>query len=193
MEDSAKSARLAHLTAFQIKVYLAAGMLGCMLFLAACQQKQHEQLFQAHFEPYKDIISKRGAVASASPTLLAAMSDYNQQAYEQAIAQFQLAEPTDPQNLAIPFYLGVSYLAMNKPKPAAQHFELVREQQDIIFGPHAEWYLALAYLKAGKYEKVIPLLEEINRSDSHYQDASGQILAFLPGEHSILGETAATH
>ena len=171
MRFPATPARLAHLSAFQVNIRLAAGMLACLFFFTACQQKQHEQLFEAYFLPYKDIISKRGAVASAAPVLLNAMTAYNRQAYEEAIAQFLQAGPTDPQNLAIPFYLGVSYLAVNKPKIAAKHFEQVREQQDIIFGPHADWYLALAYLKAGESQKLVPLLEEINRSDSRYQDA----------------------
>lgn len=185
--------RLALRPGFSPVLPFFAGILLCLLFFSSCQPSQQDQLFDAYFEPYKDILSKRGAIDNASPVLLDAMTAYNEKAYDEAITLFQQAQEFDPENPAIPFYLGVSYLAINKPKTAISHFTPVSNQQDLIFGAHTAWYLALASLKAGQLDQAIEQMENINRSDSRYSQPCAQILAALPGTHSLMGETAASN
>lgn len=192
MGYSVQFVRLALRRYFFLPVPLLTGVLLCLLCLLSCQQPE-DQLFATHFEPYKDIISKRGAVDNASPILLQAMGAYNQQTYGDAIAHFQQSLADDADNPAIHFYLGISYLSINKAKKAIPHFTSVLDQQDPIFGSHTVWYLALAYLKSGQRKEAIELMENINRSDSRYSQPCAQILAALPGEQSLMGETAASN
>lgn len=160
--------------------------------LLSCTPQPDNDLFASHFEPYKDIISKRGAVDSVSPLLIEAMEHYNQESYEEAIIRFKQIKKDQPENLAVTFYMGVSCLGTEKPIQAISHFREVLKQEDIIFGPHAEWYLALSHLKAHNRSKAISLLEDINQTNPRYRSHSANILTLMPGNQSIIGETASS-
>lgn len=187
-----RSAHFTHLNAFSL-LWLTGIVLISLFFAVSCTPQPEPNLFDSHFLPYKDIISKRGAMDGVSPLLIEAMEYYNNGDYAEALTRFKQVNKDEPDNPAVRFYLGISYLGLKKPNHAVAHFNEVLKHQDITFGPHAEWYLALSHLKAHNQEKAISLLEEINRNNPRYRSHSASILTLLPGGQAIMGETASTH
>ena len=69
------------------------------------------------------------------------------------------------------FFAAQAYLNSNEPHKAITAFDAVLSANaSLPFKPHqedAEYYLALAYLKAGDAAKALPLLESIHDQPAH--------------------------
>ena len=61
----------------------------------------------------------------------------------------------------------MALLENGKNKEAQTILEKLILQSDFQFQKQAEWYLALAYLKAGEREKTNVLLEKISKDAKH--------------------------
>jgi len=83
------------------------------------------------------------------------------------------------------FLAGQAYLALNAPEKAITAFEAqLKANESATIKPYqddAEYYLALAWLKAGRTDKALPLFEKIHDQSSHaYHDqVSGWYLTKL--------------
>jgi hypothetical protein len=107
--------------------------------------KNDENLFYEYYQPYADIVSTRGADIPES--LNNAIAAYNRENYLQAIILFEMAERDGEVKNIASFYKGQSYLAEEQINEAIKILNVIAKDDGNILQSHAQWYLALAYLK----------------------------------------------
>lgn len=93
---------------------------------------------------------------------------YRQQNYQDVVA---LAEKNIGSSIRDEFLEAVSYLELDKPPEAIDHFSSVisrnRAADRPVYNDEAEYYLALSYLRTQNYEKAIELMNTIRNNPSH--------------------------
>ena len=130
------------------------------------------RLYSTQYETFTLGISRD--VTSASPIEQA----YRQGNMQQVIALYE-SNPTDH------FLAGQAYLSQNNPQQAIAAFEKqLNANANLELKPYqddAEYYLALAWLKAGRTDKALPLFEKIHSQPVHayHHEVSGWYLTKL--------------
>jgi tetratricopeptide (TPR) repeat protein len=86
----------------------------------------------------------------------------------------------NPDNIALRFYNGISYIETEKYDEAIKSFNLILENKDNLYIEHAEWYLALCYLKKEDVDEARKqLLRIANEEDGFYKEDAQKILEKL--------------
>lgn len=126
-----------------------------------------ETIFYDYYEEFPNQITVQAGAPKDSLSLYSrAFLAYEAQDYEQAVLLFEELEKISTDRIAVPFYLGMSYLA-NKQADRAVHlyWQLVEmEEEEHDFRLAAHWYLALALVRLGKMHEA---RKELNRLLDH--------------------------
>jgi tetratricopeptide (TPR) repeat protein len=146
--------------------------------------KEIASIFNDHFMP--DAIPEH-----IDERLQNAINDYEESRYETAVLGFTKTEQLMPRgyeetesstSFYIPYYKGISYLAIGDTEKAISDLKMaVSRHPDITLRSKAEWYLALAYLKKRDTERALRLFEKLsnNRQAAEYKDRSQKIIREL--------------
>ncbi|HMG14119.1 MAG TPA: tetratricopeptide repeat protein [Saprospiraceae bacterium] len=134
-------------------------------------------LYTDNFKPLPPISNTvRGENSNAkSETISDAMMAYGLGQYNKAINLFKQNLVHNSLDNESQLYLGISYLADNRPQNAIDALRKVRINSEEYFN-EASWYLALSYLKmsdAGKTEKI---LHELVKNESVYSEQARVLL-----------------
>lgn len=113
---------------------------------------------------------------SSNTNIVEAVRYYQSGQYNDAIDQFQNLLAKDASNIAVRFYLGVSYVETNNYNKAIESFRYIISDQDNLYIEHAEWYLGLCYLKNEEMDKAINQFTIIAQSDDNYYSQKAQDL-----------------
>jgi tetratricopeptide (TPR) repeat protein len=154
----------------------------------------YQQIYATTFEQYDNTLSEAVQMElseqgfggnpdeAALQEILIAMNAYDNKEYEQALTLLQecleKGHASNYQN-KIELHLGLSYLEVNETEKAITQF------QNLVSGENdkqaiAEWYLALAYLKAEKIEKAKTILTKLkNTVTNPYQKKASTLLQEL--------------
>jgi len=143
------------------------------------QAQSTEDLFNSHFEPYRNVVQpiERGD-SSASPRVNA-FKAYEQGNYTEALNGFNELIKTD-NDPTIKFYKANTLLKTGNTEKAIVLLESNMKQTDSLAEKH-HWYLALAYIKNGNLEAAKTQLNLLlNNPDSEYKKIeSKQLLKHL--------------
>ena len=93
--------------------------------------------------------------------IAAALNAYRAGAYADAARELEAVQPKHPKSVEIPFYLGVSRLFLDDPSGAVSALESARATKEPTFAHDIEWYLAVAYERAGRTDRSRLLLESL--------------------------------
>ncbi len=143
------------------------------------KEKPHEAAFAEYFAPYPSAIP---LVRSRQPQnkLEAAFDKYAAKNYAAALPLFQELLTADPRRTTfIRFYMGISYLGTDEPETAISIFQKEIDDSTGQFHDPAEWFLALAFLKANDAEKCKSILERIVLRPGIYQARATSLLKRL--------------
>jgi hypothetical protein len=88
--------------------------------------------------------------------------------YATAARALEAVQQNYPRSVEIPFYLGVSRLFLNEPPAAVRTLESARALNDPSFADDVEWYLAVAYERAGSGPQSRVVLERLCGGRSTY-------------------------
>ena len=81
------------------------------------------------------------------------------------------------QNDTLRYFQGMSEIELANPEGCLQYLTQINVEQS-HWGPKAQWYSVLAYLRQNDLEAARQILNEINKNPQHpYFSSSGQILA----------------
>lgn len=94
---------------------------------------------------------------------------YDKGKYSEALEKFNKIIKQDNKNTAAHFFAGVSYMEIKAYDKAIQSLNTVIAQNDTAFLEHAEWYLALCYLKSNHANQAKTLIKQIASSESYYR------------------------
>jgi tetratricopeptide (TPR) repeat protein len=136
-----------------------------------------EGLFRQNFEPYPSTHPVvRGGGTAGSP---AALTLYEAGDYKGALGQLEESLRRDPNDPVTRFYAGVCRLALGRTRDAALDLEQVLRLGPEDLRAPAEWYLALAHLRANDPASARADLERIAASEGFYGQRARALLAEL--------------
>ena len=131
----------------------------------------NDQLYTAYYQPFDS--PGPGLTRSQNEDVLTwkdkGYMAYDHGRYQEAIPAFEnsLKEYNDP---IIDLCLGNAYLSIGQPEKAEKVFQgILNDHKDLV--TQAKWYLALAYLKQNKMDRVHATLWEIRQSSTYGEKA----------------------
>ncbi|RMG58963.1 MAG: hypothetical protein D6722_22905 [Bacteroidetes bacterium] len=138
-----------------------------------------ERLAQQHLRPYQASSLRGGTEASTAETYIAALLAYQQEAYADAIAQFEtfLAHPEAAEGLRQPaqLHLGISYLLNGQAREAVDPLSRVLGQNDPRYNDDARWYLAWAYLQSDRDTEALELFSLLAQKPNPHREAAQEV------------------
>ena len=166
-------------------VLLLAGLgIGGYYYLLESESSQ----FEAYYQPYPNIIaetnrgSSGGAInraATATEQTQRAMQWYELGEYASAVAVFDsilASAPADTARSSLLFYRGIAHLELNQTTQAIQDLDQAIENPNERLAEAAQWYLALAYLRAGQVTPAQEKLQAIQTAGGTYAGQAGELL-----------------
>jgi len=126
-----------------------------------------DTLFASNFQPYPNIVSLRNNQVGEFNK---GMKYYSAGNYEEVVNYLEKASVPQERLKDQKFYLGISNLALKKPKEAIKYFELLNEAGS-RYDQQVHWYLGLAYLLNEEKVKAISTLALIQNDEFEYASA----------------------
>ncbi len=148
-------------------------LVSASLFLFLPRQSSNTKLFEKYYDSDRPVHVTR----SGDADLVEALRNYQQKNYEQAILLFNDVLITDPNNSAIRFYTGISFIETEKFTDAIRCFqEIIRNNHSLYVEP-AEWHLGLSYLRNGDEDLAVAQFKKVAADDiSYYNSKATKIL-----------------
>jgi tetratricopeptide (TPR) repeat protein len=106
-------------------------------------------------------------VTRSTTDIVEALRNYQNRKYYEAIQQFNYILEANPDNSAIRFYTGISYIETKQFDLAAQCFDNISNNNKSLYKKSAEWYLGLCQLKLGNVDKATLIFKQIQDDPSH--------------------------
>jgi tetratricopeptide (TPR) repeat protein len=106
-------------------------------------------------------------ITRSTTDIVEALKNYQNRNYSEAIKQFNIILESEPDNSAIRFYTGISYIETKQYDKAAGYFENISLNNNSLYKKSAEWYLGLCQLKLGNKEKAVEIFNRIKNDASH--------------------------
>ncbi len=131
------------------------------------QATQRNRLFTQYFEPARPgYLSLRSAGAEPllmpdSPELHQALAYYEAEEYSHSLPHFAAYLEEQPIDWQAHMLAASAALRSGREGMAEQYLTRVQQRGGEYFQPNADWYLALTYLKQGKYLGARALLEKL--------------------------------
>jgi hypothetical protein len=141
-------------------------------------KKSGEALFASYYRPYPAAQITRSA-SSADLSLQDAFLAYEQKDFEAAYNIFSVGVKGSPDSVMPRFYLGICALETGRIHQAISLFREVSQLRQNPYRQHAEWFLALSFIKEGDSRKAIKQLEEIVTQDNIYSLLAEELLQSL--------------
>jgi tetratricopeptide (TPR) repeat protein len=159
-----KPATKAPVRALRMAMRVAALVLVLLMIAGLVQYSllDANRLYRSQYEFYT-----LGAIRGADSMSIMERA-YREHKMPQVITLYLSDYPSQPGDH---FLAGQAYLSLNDPQKAITAFEWQLKANDTAaFKPYqddTEYYLALAWLKAGRTDKALPLLEKIHNQPAH--------------------------
>lgn len=124
----------------------------------------NERLFAEHFTADPGLPVAMGA--TDDPAFADAMVSYKEGHYADARAKWTPLQQQEPSNDTLRYYIAMSLMAEGDAKASLTALEDLAQGPVSAFKAKAEWYLFLAYLKAGETEKARSLRFEADPANA---------------------------
>jgi tetratricopeptide (TPR) repeat protein len=169
---------------FQIKKLLAAAAVIILVVISSVlytnlSVPSNERVFNQYYQKYDAEIVTRSSTIPDVNALIAAIQQYDKGNYPDAITKFDEIIKVDQNNTAAHFFLGVSCIELHNYDKAIKNLTFVISQNDTAFIEHAEWYLALCYVKTKQISKANSLLSKIASRQTFYRLMATDVLKKL--------------
>lgn len=139
----------------------------------------NDDLFKKYYTSEQVNISR-----SSNANIVEAVKFYQSGNYDQAIDQFKELIEKDASNIAVRFYLGISYMETQKYDKAIESLRYIISDQDNLYIENAEWYLGLCYMKNEEMDKAINQFTIIAESeDNYYSKKAKKVLSKIDKEY----------
>jgi len=173
-QSKAISIRQLYAIAAVVLLLITAGV----LFINNNTSMTPSEVYAKNYSPYEDMILTRDAVEDGNSGLIRGMEAYNNQNYSKSALHLTQYLDTHQDQYGVALYLAISQMENEEFEKAEESFTLA--QKDSSFSQQAQWYQALAYLKAEQLERAVSGLAEISSQKDHYKsDVASAILKEL--------------
>jgi tetratricopeptide (TPR) repeat protein len=169
--------RTASISWFLSKKFYAAASISLLIILSSIfyfnVSPSNEKLFNQYYNRYDACFTTRGNTEMNE--LVMAIQLYDQKLYNEAISHFNQIIKKDHKNTTAYFFMGISYMETKAYDKAIQNLNKVVTQKDTAFMEHAEWYLALCYLKTNQSSLAKIILKDLANSQSYYYASAKEL------------------
>lgn len=139
----------------------------------------NDQIIERYYGGYEASVNTRSGNNSDNPDFNLALEYYNVHDYKNAAIFFSKVVNEEPGNIHSTFLNGVSNFEINNFPEAKSSFSKVINDNNNLFIDHAEWYLALCYIKTNEQALAERQLEKIAGSESIYRKSARKVLRRL--------------
>lgn len=139
------------------------------------RQTPEQQLFSQYYKEDPGLPTLMGT--SDNYVFEAAMVDYKTGDFQKALKKWRPLLAESPGNDTLNYFIGVAYLADNRPDSAVMFLSEVAGTPASTFQSDAYWYKALALLKQGKRTDA---LEVLSHTEHHAKDSLLHAITALP-------------
>ncbi len=178
----------------KISSLLAIVAIAGSLFITSCGEPQKpksgKELYSQYFTPFEENL--RGSNTADDAGVLAAededaaalkemkaqgMAAYGSKNYSGCIKFFEdyLSKATN--DLQVPFYLGISYMATENQNKAEGQFNRLLQSPNGLYYDNSQWYAALIAIDKAEYAKAKDLLGKVVANKNHtFQSQAEELL-----------------
>jgi tetratricopeptide (TPR) repeat protein len=129
----------------------------------------NNDLFAKYMKPYELVLTNRSADNEATTYLMSMARDrYLKGEFEAAIGYFDEVLENNANKVEAEFYMGMSYMEIEKHSDASESFTRVIEHNDNLYIQKAEWFLAGCLLAMDETDRARRQLAMIASSSKHY-------------------------
>jgi len=167
-----------------LKIGYAAAVAGLVIIgsiaLFSSRKMTNDEILSKYYKPYELVSTSRSDEAGSAPDYYKlAVEFYNIHDFRNAAKYFSMVLESDPENMQTELLNGISNFE-NQDYPAAKgSFFRVISDNNNFYIDHAQWYLALCYLKTDEPEKAVEQLAIIEKSKTIYRKEARKILRSL--------------
>ncbi|MBN2665735.1 MAG: tetratricopeptide repeat protein [Bacteroidales bacterium] len=139
-----------------------------------------DEIISRYYKPYEvATISRSANMAANSDNFRLAVEYYNVSDYRNAAIYFSKVLEDNPGDMHTELLNGISNFETQNYPEASGSFSKVIEDNNNFYIDHAQWYLALCYLKTGETVKAVNQLAKIEASRTIYRKDAKKILSYL--------------
>jgi tetratricopeptide (TPR) repeat protein len=166
-----------------INIKYAAAIAGFVLIgsiaLLSNRHMNADEIVNRFYKPYEATSSLRSDETINNQDYKMALDYYNIHDYRNAAIYFKKVLAYDPGNMNSEFLNGISNFENQNYPEARGSFSKVIADNNNYYIDHAQWYLALCYLKTNEKLKAIDQLTIIEKSKTIYRKDARKILRSL--------------
>ncbi|HAX93420.1 MAG TPA: hypothetical protein DCY25_05655 [Bacteroidales bacterium] len=139
-----------------------------------------DEIISRYYKPYEvATISRSANTAANSDNFRLAVEYYNVRDYRNAATYFSRVLEENPGDMHTELLNGISNFETQNYPVARGSFSKVIENNNNFYIDHAQWYLALCYIKTGETGKAVNQLATIEDSRTIYRKEARKILRYL--------------
>ena len=149
---------------------LVLGALCAILYLQTKRNLSNDELFSEYYNSENIVDQTRG-----DENMVEAVIKFQQKDFDKASRLFRGMLDKDNSNIAVWFYYGISSIETKNYGNSINAFITIINQKDNLYVEHAEWFLALCYLKNNQISKATGQFQIVasNPDNFHRQEAIG--------------------
>jgi len=152
------------------------------LSLFSGRKLSNDEIIDRYYKPYETAASSRSAEFVKNQDYSdynMALEYYNIHDYRNAAIYFSKVLKSEPGNIPSTLLNGISNFENHNYPEAKSSFSKVIEDNDNYYIDHAQWYLALCYIKTEEKAKAVKQLSIIENSNTIYSKDARKVLRRL--------------
>lgn len=147
--------------------------------LLSNRRMSNESIIEKYYKPYEAVAPSRSEATVTGSDFNLALEYYNIHDYRNAAIYFTRVIEKEPDNLYSVLLNGISNFETGNYPEANISFLKIIADNDNYYIDHAQWYLALCYLKTDEINKAIEQLAIIEKSRTIFRKDARKILKTL--------------
>jgi tetratricopeptide (TPR) repeat protein len=135
-----------------------------------------DEIIDRYYKPYDPPASSRSASGTFNTDYTLAVEYYKIHDFRNAAVYFSKVINDEPGNMPSNLMKGISDFEIQNYPEATNSFRKVIDNNNNLYIDHAQWYLALCYIRTGEEQKAKEQLLEVEKSGSIYKNDAKKIL-----------------
>jgi tetratricopeptide (TPR) repeat protein len=144
--------------------------------LLSNRKLSNDEILTRYYKPYEASSTSRSGELVKNTDYTYALDYYNIRDYRNAALYFKKVLENDPENMRSELLNGIANFEIKNYPDAKGSFSKVIADKDNYYLDHAQWYLALCYIRTDEKSKAIEQLAIIEKSKTIYRKDARKIL-----------------
>lgn len=159
-----------------IATFLFLVAITAILWVMQSKQYVSDELFASYYQLYQPTLKNNETPTNINPE---AYYSYINADYKRSYPLLKAQLNTEPDNITSLFYAGLVAIEMKDYYSSITYLQKVPRYADHNYYYHAQWYLAMVYLKLEDNEKATRVLHEIIKDNELYREQAKKLVSKL--------------